>query len=311
MAEAPIYKRRLISATVETTKGTAATVTAALADTVVRNINMVPTDMYGEERFAHFVSSGELPRTKGPQFAVLTFQTELAHFDGFTTLAQGCGLSYAAGPPRVWTPTTAQGTHKCLTFGVFMDGVKAVLRGACGTFTLSAANAGARVLVDWTFTGILDTPTDVALPSFSPVSTKGWRNAGVTTTIGGSTPPNYDGFTLDLGANVQPRESVADASAIEHFIVTEINPTLQITPESATVSAWDHYGKLIGGTTEALVMTFSDASGNDFQIDAAALQQLSVGDEERNGKSVRPINFGCFVTSSGDDQIKFTDTAAA
>ena len=304
-------RRKVLGVAIESTKGSAEAMAAAMASTLVYEAKMTPDGIFDEgERAPNLLSSGTLPRTKGMTKGKLSFKTEMLHNDQFMTLIQGCGFSVATGSGGidVATPTTNLNTQKTLTFELWEGGRRKILYGAAGSFSLEAGGAAQRVFANWEFQGIFSTPDDEAMPATTPTLTKGYRAQGMTFTFAGAAIPPMDGFTLNMNSDVQPREDLTKASGLGYFIVGDIVPTLSIAPEARTVAQYDTYGKLLAGTAEALVMLLTDDSSNTLQIDAPKAQRTSVDDGDRNAKLTDPIELDLHI-SAGDDQITFTESA--
>lgn len=302
-----VARRKLLGAAIETTKGTAETLSAALSATIVYDLKIVPVDLFADgQRLPNLSSSGSVPRVKGPQKGKATFKTEMAYGDGFLTLITGCGFVNTSG---VCTPTTDISAQKTLTLCAWEGGRKKILHGAMGTCTLSIGGTGQRLMCEWEFDGIFNTVVDQAMPSFSPILTAGYRAASVTFTIASAAIPPIDDFTLKTNSDVQMREDITKSSGIGYFIVGDVVPTLTLAPEARTVANYDVFGKLLAGTAEAVAMTFTDSTGNTFAIAAPKAQRISVDDDERGKKLVDPIEMDLHV-SSGNDSVTFTSTVA-
>ena len=304
-------RRKVLGAAVETTKGTAEAMAAAMASTIVYDAKMKPDGMFDDgERAPNLLTGGTLPRTKGLQKGTLTFRTEMLHDDQFMTLIQGCGFSVATGTGGIdtATPTTDLNAQKTLTFELWEGGRRKILYGANGTFTLEAAGAAQRVFCSWEFSGIFETPDDEAMPSTTPTLTKGYRAQGMTFTFAAAAIPPMDGFTLAMNADVQPREDLTTATGLGYFIVGDVVPTLSIAPEARTVAQYDTFGKLLAGTAEALSIVLTDDSSNTLTIASPKAQRTDVDDGDRNSKLTDPIEMDLHV-SAGNDQVTFTESA--
>lgn len=308
MANRPLLRRRsLLGAAIESTKGTAETVSAPMAGTIVYNAEMVPEDLFeGGEAEPEMGSSGQIQRRLGPKMGRLSFETELIPSDLFSSLIQGCGFNVAAG---VSTIQMAYDSQKTLTFVLWEDGMKKTLRGAAGTVRIRVDQTAGRMVAAWSFMGIWVGTADEALPSFTPVVTRGYRAAGVTATLGGTAIPQFNTFELDLGADVQRREDPAIAEGILCYSVVDINPTLTIDAESRLVADLDQFGIHAAGTTQALVLTLASSTGATFKIDAPAAQRVDVGAGDRGKKRITPLTLQLCVTAR-DNQVQFTETAA-
>lgn len=309
MSDSFVARQKLIEAVVESTKGTEATTSAAAAATTVYDPKCVPGDIFSDgEREPSAASSGTVESVKGMQSGTMTFTTDLVFNDYFMTLIKACGYSVTGSGPFTAVPTLDQATQKTLTLAVWEGGRKKVLYGASGNVVIKSAGAAQRVQCDWEFQGIFKAVTDQAMPSDPTQSAKGWRNQAITLTLAAAAIPEIDGFEINAGANVEVREDATQAAGILHYLVTQVKPTLSLQPQADLVANYDAFGKFLAGTAEALSLVLTDANSKTMTITAPKVQRISIGDEERGGKLIDPIECMCHI-SSGNDQIQFVESA--
>lgn len=297
-------RRRLLGATLETTAGTAAAVVAGMAASKVYDLKMKPTGLLadGERRPAQGVM-GTVARTVGKLAGSCSFKMELTDSDFFTTLAQACGFDLTT---LTLTPESAISAQKNVTLATFEDGRKKILYGCSGTFTLETDAAGNRIMANFEFTGIWSPVTDVALPAFTPVLTTGFKNAGLTATIGGVSFPGFDGWSINSNSAVSARMSGIKASGLEHYFISDMAPTMTIGTEARLVADHDAYGKLLAGTTEA-VQIVATAGSDTMTINAPAAQRIEIDDAEREGAMIDALDLELHV-SAGEDALSIVFT---
>lgn len=298
-----VARRRSLGVGVESTKGTAATVTTVMAATNVYDAKMVPVDLLGDgKRELHLNSSGTPPRVPGARKGKLTFKTELCFGDVTDTLLSGCGFEVAA---HVATPTTDISAQKTLTFKLWEGGRVKTMYGCSGSFTLENGGTGQRVVVSWEFQGIWGGTADAAMPSDSMASYKPFTAKGATLTVGGSGIAPIDTFSLKSGSDTQMSENITKATGIGYFYAGDIQPTLSLDPEARLVVAYDTFGKLLAGTAEAISLTIVDADSHSFVIAAPKAQRIDVDTDERGKKAIDKTEFELHI-DAGDDQIEIT-----
>jgi len=297
-------RRKLVGATIETTSGNMATVTAALAGTVIYDAVASPDDFYGDgQRQPQGHYQGTTPAVIGVQTGKLTFRTELIHSDALLTLLQGCGFGLSLS---VATPESDLASRKTLSMKLWEDGRVKALAGCSGTVTIEA-QAGKRVFANWEFTGVWQPVVDAALPAMAPIANAGYRAASMTLTLGGAATAQLDGFSLNLNNEVAPRQTVANAQGVQNYIITERAPVLTIEPEARLVAQSDAYGLLLSGATAAVNLVLTDASANTLTIGAPKAQRIAITDTDRDKKLVDSIEVALHA-SAGDDELTFTQS---
>lgn len=312
LSGAPLSSRKsLLGGAIESTSGTAETVTTAFAGTRIYNAEMVPVDLFPDDNRPLSNYGGTVARTPGPSGARLTFRQELRYGDALMTLLQGAGFTYASGPPEVATANWINLSGlKTMTFALFEGGRKKLMYGAsCSRCSFSPEGHGRRVFVDWEWMGIWTDPVDASMPSDPTISTAALRAAGVTLTEDAAQVPYVDGFTLNLNPETNVREDVTAATAIHRYQVEDGNPQLELAPESRLVAGFDQFGLLSAGSTHALVLSLEDGAGNTLGFSMPRAQRITVGQGERGKKRTDPVTFELHGASS-DGGLVITSTAA-
>ena len=302
-----IGRLALLGMGVETTKGTSATVTAAMADTIVYDAEMTPGDLFADgERRPNLITGGSIERVKGAQFGTLTFRTEMIHGDQTEALMSACGWYDNSG---VMTPSEDIDDHKTLTFVLWNPKSKETLIGAAGKFTIESAGTAQRLMISWEFTGIYVAEVDASPPAFTPVLSKGYRWHNVTLTMASAAFPPIDGISINSNTEVQMREDPRTAHGILHYYCVHATPTISFAPEYKPVATYDQTGLFLAGTAQALAISVADAGGNTFAVAAPKAQRISRGNGDRGSKKLREIELECHA-STGKDWLTFTLTDA-
>lgn len=313
----PLLKRkRVMAAEVETTIGTAATLTAPDAAYNAYNVMIQPTiaveDREGQGGF------GYLSGVPGARQGVATFRTDLG-WDGTVTepswasvLLPACGWVDASG---VFTPRSeAPGANvKTLTIGCFLDGVFKSIAGAVGTFQL-VLPSGRMGYIDWTFTGVWQAPSDVAIiaptyPTASPI-----RFAAATATYDG-VAQRVEQITIDAGNEVVMREDPSTAAGYISGIITNRKPIISAAPEASLVATDDPYGDWIAASQAAWSIVLDGPTGAltdaSITISAPKAQILNVQEGDRNRIVTDDIEWMCGKNGATQDQeLSITFTAA-
>jgi hypothetical protein len=304
-----LRRRRVLAAKIEAVPGTAENLSGSdglfnvFGTEVQANIEMIQRE--GQGVFS------PLPGVLGARGGTATFSIHLIGGDPLpawaTTFLPACGL-VATGDvyaPVSAPPGTAAGV-KTITIGSYQDGQFKRLRGCMGNAVFTFI-AGQPVAVVFTFTGLWDTPSDVALiaPNYPSTLPPRFANAGLT--IGGSAwSPKISQMTLDLGNAVILREDPSDITGYCSALITNRLVTGTIDPESSLVATSDVYGDWLDSTESPLSLSFGDA-GNRVSVDAPKWQIVNPQEGNRNDIQIDTIEFQLNRDAdAGDDELEIT-----
>ena len=297
-----LKRKRVLAAEIEATPGTAATLTAADAGFNVYDVMaQTETELEAREGQGAFgMDSSVVGGYKGR----VQFKLD-ASYDGSTvptwatTFLPACGWVNNSG---VFTPRTeAPGTNvKTLTLGVYIDGVRKLLRGCVGTFRL-ACPSGKTGVFEFDFMGIWDGVTDQTILAPTYPTTKGLRFATSTTTWN-SVALQVENMTLDSGNTMILREDSSNVSGFLAGLIT--NRIVKVTgnPEAKTVATQDRYGKLLDMSEHALTFDLDGPTNSKITIAAPKAQIISISEADRENMVVDEIEWGCNRNGSTVDQ---------
>lgn len=295
----PLLKKiRTLAAKVETTIGTAESLTGAEGVFNAYNV-MIQATIPVEERESQG-NFGRIGGVPGARTGVATFRTDLG-YDGTTVpnwatvLLPACGWVNATG---TFTPRSeAPGSNvKTLTIGCFMNGVYKKISGAVGTFNM-VFPSGRRAYIDWTFTGILNAPTDTAMisPTY-PTDTP--LRAGSMTTTYDSVAFCFESLSIDAGNQVVMRECSTNVSGYASGIITDRYPKITANPESVLVATQDRFGQWLAGSEASL----SIAIGSAITITAPKAQVINLQEGDRNRVVIDEIEWAANKNGTTADQ---------
>lgn len=309
-----LKRKRAFAAKNETTPGTAESLTNAEgafnAYNVMAQANIAMEEREGQGGFNY------LSAVPGGYGGTLTFRTDLG-WDGTSTeptwasvLFPACGWVDTSG---TFNPVTeAPGSNvKTATIGVFMDGVLKRLAGAMGTFQV-VLPAGRMGYIDWTFTGVWQDPTTVAMitPTYPTASPLRFASATVTYT---SDNLKVEQVTIDAGNNVILREDASTAAGYSTALITNRNPRITANPEFVSLSnPTTTFADWIASGTGEFSVTLDGPSTSTLEISAPVAQILNAQEGDRNGMVIHDIEWACLKNSATTDQelqFIFTPTA--
>lgn len=307
-----LYKKRVFAAKVETTPGTAESLTAT-EGVFNAYVPVTQPDIPFEEREGQGAFS-PLSGVPNARSGTVNFEVDMLLGSGAlptwaSVLLPACGFVEDTG---VFAPVTeSPGTNvKTLTIGTYEDGMFKRIKGAVGNpvFTFTS---GMNVRVAFSFTGIWVPPTDVAIIAPTYPTTAPLRFAGATALTLGAATPKIQQMTLDFGNTITLREDATDISGYSTAIITGRRITGSINPESVLVATKDYYGEWIARTEQALALTLSQG-GLSVAFAAPKLQWTNVQGGDRNGMAIEDLSFVLNRSAAaGDDELTITfDTTA-
>lgn len=293
---------RTIAAKIETTAGTAETLTASegtfdvYEPTIQATVEMDERNSQG--------SFNRYSQIAGTQMGTVTFRTDVTI--GATTLPEwattflpACGWVEST---NVFTPRSESiGSNvKTLTIGMYENGVFKSIAGACGTFRI-VCPAGRLATIEWTFTGVWQGVSDVSLISPTYPADVPLRFASATCTYD-SVAQKVENMTIDAGNNVVMREDPSTSQGYISAVITNRYPKITANPESTLVATDDHYGDWLSNSEAALAVTLNGPSSSSLAISAPKAQIINAQEGDRNGIQIDDIEWACNKNGTNKDQ---------
>jgi len=263
----------------------------------------------------------------GSQLAKITFKmfqrgttgapADAANLPDWVIPLRGCGVTCAVsgGSPNEVTTCTpgSLGTLVADTLAVYRDGKQYKIHGACGN-PKKIYTVGSPVLWEFEFTGIYNTPTDVALlvPTYPAVVEPPFLGAALT--VLGFATPKIKTLSFDLGNKIMMRPYPNDAASKGFIsaIITGRDPSGSMDLEEELVSVKDWYAAWIAGTLGSIATgVFPSAGSNYNQISDTYpnVQIKKVGHADRDGLVTAPTDFVARANSdAGNDSFSWVQT---
>ncbi|MAF43067.1 MAG: hypothetical protein CMI54_02700 [Parcubacteria group bacterium] len=311
-----IFGNRALLAKVERTYGTDPTPDATNDSMITSNLSITPyggnTVQIANDQGFH---GARKSFTTGAMVTV-SFDINLAGSSAagtvpvYEVLFKSCGLSdetIVASTSVTYAPVSNGETS--ITMYVNLDGVQHIVTGARGTFSLSMGRS-AMPTISFTYTGIYNTPTDVALPT---LVTTGWvdpvaiNNDNTPTATLDSYDMIMDQFTMDFGSNVVYRNLVNQ----ENVIISGREVTGSAHIGMPTVAAKSLYALVeshSGVTLGALTFSHGTTAANIVGITCPTTQVTSMSYDDSDGVAMCNLGFSMLPTSAGDDEIAYALT---
>lgn len=305
----PLLRRKSVfAAKVETTIGTAESLTGAEGVYNARDFMIQPTIAVtrreGQGGFNYLAGIPE------GMIGTCTIVHDLA-YDGTniptwaSVLLPACGWVDTAG---VFSPVSSgPGANvKTLTIGHYKDGKRSLLSGAMGNFKISCPT-GKLAFITFTFTGKYSTnETDTAIIAPTYPTTLPMRFAAGALTWN-SVALCTSNVEVDAGNSVIMRECVnaSDRSGYVSALVTNRAPVITADPESVLVATQDRDAHWLSSLPYALSITVGTA-GSSIVIAAPKAQLENKQQGNRSDMMVDDLTWLATAGSAADTELTIT-----
>lgn len=308
-----LKRKRVLAAKIETTVGTAISLTGSDASFNAYDV-MIQPEIEVESREGNG-GFGMLSSVVGGYKGRATFKID-AGWDGTATepswadtFLPACGVVKSS---QVFTPRSeAPGTNvKTLTIGAYCDGVFKSICGAVGNAKL-VSPTGRMAYWDFDFQGIWIPPTDVSLVTPTYPTALPLRYANSTTTFA-SVALCLENLTLDFGNEITYRECASTVGGYHSAIITARNPKVTGNPESKLIATRDPNGQFLAMTEGILTWGLDGPTNSVLTVSAPKAQIIKVTEGDRNKLVTDEIEWQLNRDgSTADQEFSITFTAAS
>jgi hypothetical protein len=308
-----LLRKRLILIETESTYGTDPVPDGADA-VLVRDLNITPlqSDVVSRDLVRPYLGASEqlLANTR----VECTFSVELAGSGtagtapAYGKALKACGLSETVVSTTSVTYAPVSASFSSVTIYYNIDGVLHKVTGARGTFTLNGA-VGQIPTIDFTFTGIYNTPTDTSAPTptYANQATPVIFKAGNTTDF---QLLSYAGclqsVSFDIGNTLVYRELVGCA---KQTLLTDRRSTGSVTLEAVTMATKNYFtAALTDASLGNLLFQHGQTPGNivDFASTKIDIGDVSYGDQD--GIAMLTIPYTAVPSTAGNDEFSIVYT---
>lgn len=306
-----IVKRAQLAAEVEVNEGVAETPAGAdafLASNITFNPEIEMTDRENVS-----ASLSRWGAVAGARKAMMEFDIELKGSGAAGTapaagrLLRACGFGENIVSQTSVTYAPASAGVVSLTIGFYNDGVRYLMQGARGNFSLKLEK-GKPGILHFSFTGSDFTVTDTAMltTGVSYETTAPRPYTGATFTID-SYAAQVGSLEFNMNNEVALREDLTAPSGHRFAVITGRRPTLSIDPQMVTVAAYDFFGKWRSGSEGVLSIALTGQAGNNCAISAPKVQYTGARLDDKSGQ--RTLGIDCALNrNAGDDEISIVFT---
>lgn len=303
-----LSRKRLILAKTEATYGTDST-PAGTDAVLVRELNITPlqSDTVNRELIRPFLGASQqlLANTK----VEVTFQVELVGSGTLGTapaygrVLQACAFSetISAGVSVTYAPVSSSFSSVSIYYNI--DGVLHKVTGCRGTFTLNGA-VGEIPYIEFTMTGIYNTPTDTAAPAATysnqavPVIFKNTNTSGFEFL---SYAGCLQSIEMTCGNEVVYRELVG---CTKEVLIVDRAVSGTVVIEATTMAQKNFFTAALSDTTLGnLTFQHGQASGNRVTVSSTSIDLGDVSYEDQDGIHMLSLPFIAVPTSTGNNEI--------
>lgn len=308
-----LTRKRLILLETETVYGTDPTPDGADA-VLVRDLNITPqqSDVVGRDLVRPYLGASEqlLANTR----VECTFSVELAGSGTAGTAPRygkallACGMSQTVVAATSVTYAPVSSSFGSCTIYYNIDGVLHKVTGARGTFTINGA-VGEIPSIDFTFTGIYNTPTDTALPAVTygnQATPLVFKNGNTTDFQLLSYAGCLQSVSFDVGNSLVYRELVG---CTKEVLLTNRAATGSLTLEAVTMATRNYFtAALTDGTLGNLLFQHGQTAGNIIDFVSTRVDIGDVSYSDQDGIHMLNIPYTCVPSTSGNDEFSLVYT---
>lgn len=307
-----LTRKRLIQVKKESTYGTDST-PAGTDALLVRNLEITPieADVVSRDLIRNYL--GNSPQLLANTRASITFQVELAGSGTAGTaprygaILQACGLSetIVASTSVTYAPVSSSFSSATIYFN--NDGIRHILTGCRGTFTMNA-EVGQIPTLDFTMVGIYNAPTDTALPTTTysqQASPLIFRQGNTSAFQFFSYAGCLQSVSFDIGNETVYRELVG---CTKEVLITNRASSGTVMLEAPALATKDFFGLAQTETTGNLTFLHGTTAGNraTFTAGQCDISNPTYGDQD--GVQMLNVPYVATPTTAGNDEISLAFT---
>ena len=307
-----LTRKRLIQVKKEVTYGTdsAPVGTDAL---LVRNLEITPieADVVSRDLIRPYI--GNSPQLLANTRVSITFQVELAGSGAAGTaprygaILQACGLSetIVASTSVTYAPVSSAFSSATIYFN--NDGIRHILTGCRGTFTMNA-EVNQIPTLDFTMIGIYNAPTDTALPATTysqQASPLIFRQGNTSAFQFFSYAGCLQSVSLDIANETVYRELVG---CIKEVQITNRAPNGTVMIEAVALATKDYFNIAQTETTGNLTFLHGTTAGNRVTFTAAQCDIANPTYGDQDGVQMLSIPYVAVPTTAGNDELSLAFT---
>jgi hypothetical protein len=189
----------------------------------------------------------------------------------------------------------------------YQDGIRHVVTGARGTFTLNGA-VGAIPTIAFTMTGVFNAPTDTALaaPTYQNQATPLiFKNGNTTSFSAFSYSGALQSIDLNFSNEIIYRELVGGTKEV---IITDRKPSGTLQIEAVLLATKNYFTVSTGSTTGSITVQHGTTAGNIATLTMAQSDLADASYADMNGIQMLNLPYVATPTAAGNDELSLVFT---
>tara|TARA_Y100001972_G_C7625805_1_gene313900 strand:- start:101 stop:1033 length:933 start_codon:yes stop_codon:yes gene_type:complete len=214
---------------------------------------------------------------------------------------KACGLSETVVSSTSVTYAPVSSSFSSITIHYNTDGVRHKITGCRGSFSLSA-EVGSIPVIEFTFTGIYNAPTDTALPTVTygdqatPLIFKNGNTSGFSLL---SFSGALMSISMDLGVTTVYRELVGGTKEV---LITDRASNGSVTIEAPTIAQKDYFTAALSDSSLGnLAFLHGTSAGNKVQLTSSKVDIGDVAYGEADGIQMLEIPYTLVPTAANNE----------
>lgn len=304
------FNRKALLLKAEVTYGTDAVPTGAANAMLAYDGAVRPLQLQTDHReFAlpHFGNQGDLVAGKN---VLMTFKVPMSGAGAAGTAPAygpaliGCGLAetLSGGVSATYAPTTrAVGADTSVDIYFFIDGRRHSITGAIGDVK-ACLPAGRKPYFEFSFIGLYNIPTDVALPAMTLTAFQKElivNNANTTPETLFTFAAKFRLAEIMLGNKLDYRNLV-NSEAVR---LLDRQSSARFQFEDELIATKDYWTPIMAETSGAFTVTHGTVAGNKVTIAAGQVQLLEPSIDNEGGVAMMTLGANLKPTSAGNDEL--------
>ncbi len=293
-----LTRRTLLLAKIETTPGVDAVPVVSTDSIPITSFSITPNVALLDRNVFRDTLSPAIP-IAGKRYMTVTFSVDIVgngiQQDGATApflvrLLESSGMistptaeTAALAGDGYFTITPTSTLFQYITIYAYLDGIVYKILGCQGTPKITL-DANALGKVDFTFTGIFSSPTDVTMPTSPSLSTVvPPLIKSINLTMGTSFVPVLSSFDVDLANNINQRDDMNANTGIGSIEISGRKPTGSLNPDLMTAATYDVWGNFLNSTPQQITGQVGATAGNIMEVTIPSAIYNSIGIGDRDG----------------------------
>ena len=314
MANIFLAERGVLAVAVEDTKGTLKVPTTADGAIEVYDVSYDPrVDHHERNPMRRSLSRPEGVPEK--EIVEVTFRVPVKGHPAagsrpeWDKLMRGCAtaVTVVGGTSVAYKPVTDTALQENVTIFVYRDGVVYKAKGCAGNVRETVRQGGIPMW-EFSFMGVYEPEATASVPAVTYLLLRPPAVKALTLSYR-SVNLRATGYDFDMGNEITAIDNAGAASGVDHFVVTDRDPTISVDPKLEALTTFDFWSNLVSGASGEFKCILGSTVGNIHTFLASLCQITEAPEADQNGVLIRNLTLKPReLTSAGDDEWSDTIT---